>query len=144
MASCLPGYGQTQLALDWQPFPAALSDAASAERPALIYVHAVWCSPCRRLERETFSDPDIAATLRRFALGELTFDDHDQTHRIGDYRLNEAAWAAHLGAESTPALIFLGPDGAVLARQHGFLPPAGLMPILDAVLQAVATPGTSQ
>ena len=114
--------------------PEALADASASKRPALVYVHAAWCAPCRRLERETFADPAVAARLGRFARTKLTFDDYDRTHRLGAYRLSEAAWAAHLGAETTPALIVLAPDGSILARQTGFLPPAGLLPILDAAL----------
>jgi thioredoxin-related protein len=64
----------------------------------------------------------------------LTIDDHDRTHRVGPYRLSEADWSTRLGAEATPTLILLAPDGGVLARYTGFLPADGLLPILDAAL----------
>ena len=138
----LPALGQVPPASEWEPLPEALADAAVSKRPALVYVHAAWCAPCRRLERETFADPAVAAHLRRFARAKLVFDDYDRTHRLGEYRLSEAAWAAHLGAEATPALILLAPDGAILARRTGFLPPDGLLPILDAALRTTTDTNT--
>ncbi len=130
----LPALGQGSPALEWQSLPEALAEAAASQRPALVYVHAAWCAPCRQLERETFADPAVAERLGRFARAKLVFDDHDRTHRLGGHRLSEAAWAAHLGAETTPTLIVLAPDGSILVRQAGFLPPAGLLTILDAAL----------
>ncbi|WP_432280799.1 thioredoxin family protein [Rubrivirga litoralis] len=114
-------------------------EAAEAEsRPALVYVQAAWCGPCRRLERETFADPAVQDRLRRFARARLTVDDRDRAHRVGPWRLSEAEWAAHYGAEAAPTLVLLAPDGTVLGRQSGSLSPSGLLPILDAVLAATA------
>lgn len=117
----------------WEPLAVALA----AGRPTLVYVQAPWCGPCRRLERETFADAAVDARLDRFALARLTIDDHDRTHRVGPYRLTEAAWAARLGAAATPTLVLLGPDGAVLGRVAGFVPPDVLLSILDAAQASV-------
>lgn len=124
----------------WRPLPEALVVAEASHVPAVVYVQAPWCGPCRRLERETFADPAVARRLAQMALARLTIDDRDATHRVGPYRRSEAAWAARLGAEATPTLVLLAPDGAVLARHTGFLPPDGLLSILDAALAATATP----
>lgn len=121
----------------WGTLPEALAEAAASGGPVLVYVRADWCGPCRRLERETYVDPAVARRLSRFALARLTFDDHERHQRLGPYRLSEAAWAARLGADATPTLVFLAPDGAVLGRHTGFLPPAGLLPLLDAALADV-------
>lgn len=120
----------------WLSLPEALAVSQTEGRPALVYVHAAWCVPCQRLERETFPEAAVANRLGRFALATLVIDDHDREHRVGPYRLSEADWAARLGAEGTPTLVLLAPDGAVLARQRGFLTPDLLLPILDAALAA--------
>ncbi|MEO0559010.1 MAG: thioredoxin family protein [Bacteroidota bacterium] len=122
--------------LDWRPLPEALALAQASDVPTLIYVQAAWCGPCRRLERDTFADTNVQARLARFALAQLTFDDRDRQHRIGPYRRSEAEWARRFGASATPTLVLLSPDGSVLGRHTGFLPPEGLLPILDAALAA--------
>lgn len=124
----------------WSALPEALAEAEAQGRPALVYVQAAWCGPCRQLERETFADPTVQVRLARFARARLTIDDHDRRHHLAGWRLSEAEWAAHYGAEATPTLVFLAPDGSVLGRQSGFLPPSGLLPILDAALDAALPP----
>ncbi|MDX1531816.1 MAG: thioredoxin family protein [Rhodothermales bacterium] len=123
-----------QPALPWGSFPAALADAAASGRPVLVYAYADWCAPCHRLERETFADAAVRGRLARFALARLDFDDRESAQQVGPYRLSPAAWAERLGAEATPALVFLTADGAVLGRVAGFLEPAALLPLLDAAL----------
>ena len=130
----------TAPAPDWRPLPDALAAGRASGRPVLVYVQAVWCGPCRLLERDTFADPAVAAWLDRFALARLTVDDRDRGHRVDGRRLSEAGWAAHLGADATPTLVWLSPDGAVLGRHTGYLPPEGLLPVLDAALAAAARP----
>lgn len=132
----LPASAQTTA--KWQSWTDAWSEAAASDLPALVYVRAAWCSPCRKLERETFSDPAVELRLRRFAQARLTIDDFDSVQRLGAYRLSEAAWAARIGAESTPALIVLAPGGAILARHSGYVPARGLVSILDAALAELA------
>ncbi|MEM0962671.1 MAG: thioredoxin family protein [Bacteroidota bacterium] len=122
----------------WRTLPEALAIAGASEVPALVYVQAAWCGPCRQLERETFADPDVQARLAQVALARLTVDDRDRQLRVGPYRLSEAEWAERLGAVGTPTLIALAPDGSVLGRHTGFLPPDGILPLLDAALADVA------
>ncbi|MEM1055488.1 MAG: thioredoxin family protein [Bacteroidota bacterium] len=123
---------------DWGTLPEALAASTAEGTPTLVYVSASWCGPCHRLRRETFPDPAVAERLSQFALARLDFDDRDRHHRIGPYRLSEAEWAERLGVVAPPGLVLLDPDGAVLAQHTGFLPPDGLLPILDAALAAVS------
>lgn len=122
----------------WRPLPEAIALSAAEDAPTLVYVQASWCAPCRRLERETFADPSVARRLARFVRARLTIDEHERTLRVAGYRLSEAEWAERLGAQATPSIVLLGPDGRLLGRHTGFLPPAGLLPILDAALRASA------
>lgn len=103
----------------WQPLPQALAAAAQAGQPVLIYVHAPWCGPCRRMERDVF--PDAVPLLRRFALAGLDFDDHDTRIEIDGVTQSPFAWARYFGADATPAFVLLDPDGTVITRTTGFL-----------------------
>ncbi len=119
-----------QSSLDWQPFGASMTGGHA--QPVLVYIQASWCGACRRLERETFADAQVRNQLRRWTLSALTIDDFDRLHRVGPYQLSEAAWATRLGIDTTPSFVLLRPDGSILARHTGFLPPDGLLTLLAA------------
>lgn len=103
----------------WQPLPRALAEAAQAQRPVLIYVHAPWCGPCRQMERDVF--PEVVPLLDRFALAGLDFGDHDTRVEIDGVTQSPFAWARHFGADATPAFVLLDPDGTVVTRAAGVL-----------------------
>lgn len=119
---------------EWSSFPEALRLAQEEEKPVIVYVHAPWCGPCLRLERETFADQDVQQRLHRMARANLRIDAHDRIQRYAGYRLSEAEWAMRLGVETTPALVFLTSDGAVLGVHAGFIAPEELIAVLDEVL----------
>jgi thiol:disulfide interchange protein DsbD len=53
----------------WQPYSeTTFDDARAAGRPILIDFYAVWCAPCRELDRHTYSDARVLGELQRFAL----------------------------------------------------------------------------
>lgn len=103
----------------WVPLPDALAEAAATGRPTLVYVHAPWCGPCARMERDVFPDAEVATLLGRFALARLDYDDHDSRLVVAGRRRTSAAWARHLGADATPGFVFLAPDGKAIARANG-------------------------
>ena len=49
-------------------FIAALAAAKSAGQPVLLDFYADWCIECKRLERNTFSDPSVQSALAGFRL----------------------------------------------------------------------------
>jgi thioredoxin:protein disulfide reductase len=53
----------------WQTYTEEAFESARAEgRPILVDFFAVWCAPCRELDRNTYSDARVLAALDRFAL----------------------------------------------------------------------------
>lgn len=44
-----------------------LQHAAQAQQPALVDFYADWCMSCHEMDRTTFQDPNVLATLRHFA-----------------------------------------------------------------------------
>lgn len=94
-----------------------LEAARHAGRPQIIEFSADWCVPCHELERATFTDKQVIAAARDFAVFKV-----DLTR----YHSPEAERARRdYAVAGVPTVVFLAPDGREVraARVVGFLPP---------------------
>ena len=78
--------------------------ASTAGRPVMLDFYADWCVSCKEMERYTFSDPDVIASLRDFVLlqADVTADDAE----------DKALLQGHFGLPGPPSIMFYGRDGA--------------------------------
>jgi thiol:disulfide interchange protein DsbD len=102
----------------WQPFSSeAMAAAQAAGKPILIDFFAVWCAPCRELDRHTYSAPPVLAELTRFTLlkADLTNEESD---RVQDLRRRFEVYGV-------PTVVFIDSKGADRKdlRVTGFEPP---------------------
>ena len=78
----------------------ALRDAGG--RPVLLDFYADWCASCKELERYTFADPDVRATLTGFTALRVDVTAHDAADRD---------LLKRFGLVGPPVILFFGPDG---------------------------------
>jgi thiol:disulfide interchange protein DsbD len=79
-----------------------LAAASRAGKPVLLDFYADWCVSCKELEKYTFSDGAVQATLAAFVLLRA-----DVTANDGD----DAALLQRLGVFGPPTVAFFGADG---------------------------------
>ncbi len=91
-------------ALTWQTdLDAALEQAKAANKPVMIDFGAEWCAACKKLEKETFPQADVAARLADFILVRVDCtEETDENEKL----------QKKFGALSLPTIVFLRPDGS--------------------------------
>ena len=66
--------------LSWQPYQeSAVAQALASGQPVVLDFYADWCLPCKELDEKTFSRPEVAARLARFARFKVDLTRNDPT-----------------------------------------------------------------
>lgn len=121
----------------WMSMEDAL--AAQAENPKKIFVdmYTKWCGPCKLLDRNTFSNPDVAKFINtnfypvKFnAEGDDTIQYKEFTFRNPGYDPAKAArrntshqFADYMGVRAYPTVLFLDEDANLINRVKGYKTP---------------------
>ena len=96
----------------------------SVDKKILIHFWADWCTYCRKMEKETFANPAVAALLREnFFLIKVNTDK--------DQRVANA-----FNVRGLPSNLFLSENGSEIARREGYIPPRPFMRVLEAIVNA--------
>ena len=89
----------------------ALNDAKTENKSLLIYFYTSWCSWCRRLEKDTYSNDEVADFLNNNFIC-LRIDAGKNSDLVTLY-----------GISGYPTILFLSPGGKELGRILGYRRP---------------------
>ncbi len=109
----------------WVSFEEAVAAAQESGKKILVDVYAPWCGWCRRMQQESYVDPEILAYLgQRFEIARLNVDDAESTIQFMgmDFTPQELGYA--FGAEGTPTTIFLDEEANYITRLPGYVDPS--------------------
>jgi uncharacterized protein len=108
----------------------AFAEAARDHKFVLLDLHAVWCHWCHVMDTTTYADPAVQAAIAKHFVAVSVDADSDPalTSRYGDW-----GW---------PATIVLAADGTEIVKRRGYIEPAQMLSLLDAIV-ADPSPGPS-
>ncbi|MDR0703083.1 MAG: protein-disulfide reductase DsbD [Azoarcus sp.] len=100
---------------------------AAADRPAMLDFHADWCVACKEMERDTFSDPAVAARMGRMLLLRADVTAYSEAHK---------ALLRRFGFVGPPGIVFFDAAGRPRddLRVTGFMRAANFAALLDRAL----------
>ncbi|MDR1853702.1 MAG: protein-disulfide reductase DsbD [Azoarcus sp.] len=109
-------------------------DAKLAEtggRAAMLDFYADWCVTCKEMERDTFSDPEVAARMARMLLLQVDVTDYTEAHK---------ALLQRFGLVGPPGIVFFDASGRRIdaLRVVGFMKPREFAALLDRAQTALS------
>jgi thiol:disulfide interchange protein len=107
----------------------ALKEAQSSHKLVVIDFFAIWCGPCKIMERETFSDAKVQRSLIGFVPLKL---DVDKQPRL----------AAQYGVEAMPTTLVVDGNGKPLVGAVGYLDVDKFLAVLAKAKSVASESGT--
>ncbi len=126
--------------IKWYTFEEAVELAANNPRKILIDIYTDWCGFCKRMEAETFKNPQVARYINRnYYPVKLNSETRDTIYFQGHKFVNEGEGrrSAHQlsiallqGQMSYPSVVYLNENFELLTSVPGFMTPESIEPIL--------------
>jgi uncharacterized protein YyaL (SSP411 family) len=123
--------GRAAEAIPWQPWSAsAFAQAKKENKFVIMDLEAVWCHWCHVMDETTYKDPKVIALLgARYVPVRVDQDSRpDLANKYEDY-----GW---------PATIVFASDGSEIVRRRGYMDPAEMASMLQAIIDD-PSPGPS-
>ena len=109
--------------IEWHSYSDGIARGKFEKKKVFLHFTAAWCYYCGVMEKETFKDPAIIASLNEnFIPIRVDFDKETKTSAF--YRVS-----------GLPDTIFIAEDGQIIGRRPGYIPPDILKRILKSILE---------
>lgn len=113
--------------IDWvTDIDAALKRSEEDRKPVLVHVWAVWCAPCKKMEENTYRDPQVVRAAEGFVPLKVDAD-------------VSGAFLARHAVQALPTLLFLDARGREISRLVGSASAARLLAAMSPVRENYET-----
>lgn len=107
---------------NWKSMEEARELADKEDKKVLIYANAVWCTYCKKQEKEVFSQKNVQdITNEHFYTVWLDIESEEKMIFRGE-EVSQRDFARAMRITGTPTFIFLDSAGEIIAGQPGFIP----------------------
>jgi thiol:disulfide interchange protein len=134
LAAALPPVAQPAAAaqeITWWGYEQGMNLSQSRNKGALIDFSTSWCSWCKKMDEETYSDPRVIEKSQRLVCIRVDGDAR------GDL-------VAQYSVDAYPTTIFLAPNGTEAHRVDGYKGPDDFLEDMDYVLGEGARPAGAE
>jgi len=107
--------------LSWLTFDKGLAEAKKSDKKILVDVYTDWCGWCKRMDRDTYLNKEVAGYLaQQFVLVKLNAESDQRLHYKGkSYSEAEIAHSFHV--TGYPTTLFFEPNGDHITSLSGYV-----------------------
>ncbi len=131
-ASSVPGAG---IGISWKSFNEGVSLARESNKKIVVDVYTDWCSWCKKMDSEVYTNPEVIKTLNRdFVAIKLNAESADPVEYNGK-TFTQAQFAQELGVTGYPTILFFDSHASPITSLSGYSPAPRFQKVLEYVGQ---------
>jgi len=136
--------------INWMTFEEAQEAMKKTPKKVFVDVYTYWCGPCKMLDRNTFSNSQLAEYVNEnyyavkfnaqeendIMFGGNKYSNPNYNPKKGQYRRNSTHQLSHaFGVRAFPTMVILNEDLQIMQAVRGYKTPQQLKPILQQFAQ---------
>ena len=108
--------------VEWQSYADGMARGKFEKKKVFLHFYAQWCSACKTMDKITFKDPAVVASLNKdFIPIRVDVDLQKQTSDLYRVQLLPDTW-------------FIAENASIIGHQPGYISPEQLRTILESLL----------
>ncbi|MCK5125240.1 MAG: thioredoxin fold domain-containing protein [candidate division Zixibacteria bacterium] len=123
--------GAWQEDITWSETDITKEQLASVGKPVYIFFSTEWCTYCRKMKTETFTDPDIQNNLSNKFVSLYINPETSGTVRFSGEEMSYKDLTKKLGVTGYPTSAFYSDAGELIGVQPGYLDTENLKQLTD-------------
>lgn len=129
LALAAPAIAGDKPELKWKKLDAGLAEAKRSNKIILMDVYTDWCGWCKKLDREVYTDENVAKVLTSdYVLVKVNAESNAPVTYKGQTS-SEMQLAQSFGVSGYPTIFFLEPSGEPIDALGGFVDAQKFLPI---------------
>ncbi len=127
--------------VNWYTWEEAIEAQKKEPKKIMVDIYAVWCGPCKMMDRNTFSNPAVADMLNKHfypvkldaeTRRDIIYNNHTFTWQPGGRNgIHTLAYSLTDGRLSFPTMVFLDESVSIISRVPGYHGPDDFIHILN-------------
>lgn len=122
-------------ALRWYSFDEGIALAQQTNKKLLIDVYTDWCTWCKKMDKEVYTNPDVKAVLQSHFIAVKLNAESSRELTYKGRRLTEMTIAREMGVNGYPTTVFLYSNTEPLTKVAGYIESEDFVKLLRSVAE---------
>ncbi len=126
---------QTDTAIPWKSFDDGVKSARESHKKILVDVYTDWCSWCKKMDAEVYTDPDVVKAINKEFVAVKLNAESPSSITYNGKSYTEAEFARALGVSGYPTILFFDAKADPITSLAGYSPAQRFTKVLEYIAQ---------